>query len=448
VGYATHDHVTAITSTEILIEERELVSRPRRMPLRILIIGINYAPELTGIAPYTTAVAEHYARQGHRVRVITGLPHYPEWRRMSAPASSPGANPHVSRYWHFVPRRATALHRMLYEMTWLVSASRGVLRARADVVIGIVPNLSDGLLALLARRRWHARVGLVVKDLMGPAAAQSGYRGGAAVAGLTAKLERYIARRAGRIAIISSGFQRYLERGGVPAARFHRVRDWSHDSVPTESIQECRRRLGWSADDFVCLHAGNMGQKQGLETVLEAARLLQEKGIKVVFSGSGNDRSRLLRMARHHDVTNSAFLDLQPAGQYEAMLRAADVLLLNQRVSVGDMSLPSKLASYFASGRPVIAAVAADSEAASEVVKAKAGVVVPAGDPNALATAVLRLRDQPALAATFGAQGKVYADRFLTPEGALRGYDDFLDSVLEGTSKGVEMHTPGGEIWS
>jgi colanic acid biosynthesis glycosyl transferase WcaI len=404
----------------------DLVGIPPRM--RILIIGINYAPELTGIAPYTTAVAEHYARQGHAVRVITGSPHYPQWRRTRAPVPSSGANPDVHRYWHFVPSRANALARMLYEVTWLVSASRGVMRASCDVVIGIVPNLSDGLLALLAGRRWGARVGLVVKDLMGPAAAQSGYRGGGAVAGLTAAVEQYVARRADRIAVISGAFKRYLERRGVPAGHFQSVRDWTRNGPPSESVAECRKRLGW-ATDFVCLHAGNMGQKQGLDTVLEAADRLKETGVRFVLSGNGNDRTRLLELARRPGVRNISFLELQPPGQYEAMLRAADVLLLNQRASVGDMSLPSKLASYFASGRPVVAAVSLDSDVATEIRQSQAGIIVPPGDPTSLARAVLDLRDDPARADRLGLMGMEYATRSLGESPALAGYDAFLDRL-------------------
>jgi colanic acid biosynthesis glycosyl transferase WcaI len=416
-------------SSAIQTPETEGLERLKR--LQILIIGINYAPELTGIAPYTTAVAEHYAKQGHDVRVITGAPHYPEWRRQPAPSQPRGSNPMINRYWHFVPKRATAFSRMLYEATWLVSASRGALSARADVVIGIVPDLADGLLALMAGRRCGAPVGLVVKDLVGPAAAQSGYRGGKRVAGLTTKVEHLVVRKADRVAVISRGFRRYMEQGGVAPDRLQVVCDWTHDGTPSESISESRARLGWRQDDFVCLHAGNMGQKQGLDTVLEAAAMVSSQGIKIVLSGDGNDRMRLEEIVRRKEITNVSFRDLQPPGQYEAMLGAADVLLLNQRASVGDMALPSKLASYFASGRPVVAAVAADCEAACRVEEARGGIVVPPEDPVALANALITLRDSPELASETGASGKVYADRHLSPKSALAGYDVFLQSLIE-----------------
>src|SRR5438874_9925467 len=115
----------------------------------ILLIGINYAPELTGIGPYTTGLAEHFAEHGHAVRVITGVPHYPEWRRGRAPAGR-SSNPRVSRQWHYVPRSPTALGRMLYESSWLLSGTRVLGVRRPDVVFGVIPSLSGGVLAWLA----------------------------------------------------------------------------------------------------------------------------------------------------------------------------------------------------------------------------------------------------------------------------------------------------------
>src|SRR2546422_11098784 len=107
----------------------------------ILLIGINYAPELTGIGPYTTGLADHFAGQGHHVWVITGVPHYPEWRRGRAPSKG-SSNPTVSRQWHFIPRKPTAFGRMLYEASWLISGTRALWVRRPEVVIGVIPSLS------------------------------------------------------------------------------------------------------------------------------------------------------------------------------------------------------------------------------------------------------------------------------------------------------------------
>src|ERR1700674_4196922 len=150
-------------------------------------------------------MAEHFAGQGHDVQVITGIPHYPQWSRMEM-STEGGRNPYVQRFWHYIPRRPGAVGRMLYEVSWLFSASRGALRAHADVVIGIVPSLSGAFLGLMTARRNGAPLGLIVQDLMGQAAAQSGYRGGNLVAGITGALESFVLRRCDRIGVVSEAF--------------------------------------------------------------------------------------------------------------------------------------------------------------------------------------------------------------------------------------------------
>jgi glycosyltransferase involved in cell wall biosynthesis len=416
-------------------------SKKRDPALRVLVVGINYAPELTGIGPYTTGLAEHFASQGHSVRVVTGLPHNPTWRRMPTTPIVRGSNPTIFRRWHFIPRRPSAAGRMLYEATWLLSASHALLAPPCDVVIGIIPSLSGGMVAHLVGRRFRVPVGLVFQDLIGPAASQSGYQGAGRVARVTRQIERFLARRTDQIAVIADGFRQYLYDAGVPASRIMRVRNWVNVGAATESIAETRRRLGWAPSDFVCLHAGNMGRKQDLENVLRAAHLLSRDGIKIVLSGDGNDRIRLLDWARREGVMGVSFLALQPPGRFEAMLQASDVLILNQRPSVVEMALPGKLTSYFASGRPVVAAVTPQSDAAREIIAAGAGLVVAPGDPAALAQALSALKGSQEAAERMGIAGKEYARRYLTRATALAEYDRFLARLLQSRQASVERRS-------
>jgi colanic acid biosynthesis glycosyl transferase WcaI len=398
--------------------------------LRILIFGINYAPELAGIAPYTTGLAEHFASEGHHVEVITGIPHYPQWRPQPTSGSINGTNPTVRRYRHYVPRKANAVGRAAYETTWLLSAARSLRRVRPDVVIGVIPSLSGGILASLAARRLKVPFGLIFQDTMGAAASQSGYAGAAKLATTIQSIEGRLCRRAGAIAVVADGFRGYLEHLGAEPTRIHRVRNWVRWTEPSETRSQTRARLGWREDEFICLHAGNMGRKQGLDNLLATANLLRSEPVRVVLAGGGNDRERLGKIARGLDLENVTFLDVQRSGSYECMLRAADVLVVNQRASVGDMALPSKLTSYFASGRPVIAAVSTASETAREVRSSRGGVVVPADIPEELGQAVLRLKDDPAAAVTLGESGRRYSAQNLERHAVLAQFDRFLGTLV------------------
>jgi glycosyltransferase involved in cell wall biosynthesis len=174
-----------------------------------------------------------------------------------------------------------------------------------------------------------------------------------------------------------------------------------------------------------------MGQKQGLSNLIETAKLLESKRIRFVLVGDGNDKPHLVAKTKDLGLKNVSFVPLQPNGLYESMLRAADVLLLNQRASVKDMALPGKLTSYFASGRPVIAAIAPGSDADREIRKSQAGISVPPDDPAALASAVLSLRHDPARGDRLGLAGIEYAKRLLAKSQAFAAYDVFLDRLAD-----------------
>lgn len=400
---------------------------------KILIIGINYRPETTGIAPYTSDMAEHLAASGHRVTVITGFAHYPAWRhepgehRMRAVESRGGVR--VIRRRHYVPGSQSAMRRAAYEGTFLV---HGALSRpeRPDVVFGVIPSLSGGLLARIFAARARAPYGLVFQDLMAPAARQSGIGGGSRVAGATSVLERWATAKARTVAIASDNFRQYLREIGVDESRIFDLPNWSHLGAPTADRAATRDRLGWPPDRSVVLHAGNMGLKQGLEQVVEAARRADALASPVLFvlMGEGSQRAALEAQAR--GIERLRFLPFQPESEVPNILEAADVFLVSERATVIDMSLPSKLTSYFAAGRPIVAAVPSDGSTAREILQAGAGVVVPIGDAEALNRAVADLKDDPERASKLGAAGRRYAESALDLTGARARIDRLLEQTL------------------
>jgi colanic acid biosynthesis glycosyl transferase WcaI len=314
---------------------------------------------------------------------------------------------------------------------------------RPDVILGTCPSLAGGALASTASKIFAAPFALIFQDLMGQAARQSGVPGGVRVATTVKKAELALARRAGAVGIIAEGFRAYLEEGGVPSVKIHRLRNWTRRTEASATVPETKRRLGWRDDDFICLHGGNLGRKQGLDNLLSAAVLLRDEGVRIVLSGDGNDRERLERKARELCLDNVQFIDLQGPGQWEALMEASDVLLVNQRPSVTDMSLPSKLTSYFAAGRPILAAASADSETAREIKAAGAGMVVPPDNPEAVRDAIRALKASCA-AADLGASGRGYAKAVLSQDAALVEYDRFLQAALNsGQRRPLSVSTGG-----
>jgi glycosyltransferase involved in cell wall biosynthesis len=154
--------------------------------------------------------------------------------------------------------------------------------------------------------------------------------------------------------------------------------------------------------------------------------------MRFVLLGDGNQREQLEELAA--DLPNVQFLPSQTDSDYAAALAAADVLLLSQRSSVADMSLPSKLTSYCAAGRPIVATVRTDGATYREIQQTGAAVVVPSGDPDALLRAVAEIRNDPALAARLGAAGASYASTALAPSEGLERGRRFVEGMLASKS--------------
>lgn len=409
----------------------------------ILIVGIYYRPEKTGIAPYTTAVAEHLASRQAQVVALTGLPHYPAWQifrqyRGKVRMRERLSGVDVRRLRTYVPTRQTAFRRGLYEASYGVQAIT-VVGLSPDVVLGVIPTLAGGAAAAFHAARSKVPLGLIVQDLTGPAAAQSGMPGGGGrVARLTSRLERCVLRRADRIASVSEGFWRYMEEAGIDPARLVRLPNWTNMPGAATPPARTRRELGWPVDAPVILHAGNMGLKQGLEHVVAAADVAQSARpeLRFAFMGEGSQRGTLERRAV--GLRNVSFHEPRYGEQFADALAAADILLVNERASVLDMSLPSKLTSYFAAGRPVLAAVAPGGVTAREVERSGGGIVAPAENPAALLDAIERLTRDEALARRLADCGRRYAEVELSAPAGLSKAEGFVTDLLRAGHNGAQ----------
>lgn len=398
---------------------------------RLLVVSTNYAPELTGIGPYATQLAEHWAASGARTDVLTGMPHYPAWRvderyrgRWRAQESREGVTVHRRR--HYVPPRQSALRRAWFEASVLLHGTLAPPPGRPDAVISQMPSLAGGVMgARIARRHGVPHIP-VVQDLMGAAAAQSGIRGGGRAAAVAGAAERYALRDAAVVGVIHESFVPGVLALGVDPARIRVVPNWTHVERPSADRAATRARLGWREGTQVLLHSGNMGLKQGLDVLIDLARLAPD--IRVVLMGDGNQREGLRERAG--GLPNVDFLPPAGADDFTDVLAAADVLAVTQRASVLDMSVPSKLTSYFVSGRPVVASVADEGGTADEVRRSGAGVLVAPEDPAALLDAVRKLAGDPEAADALGAHGPDYVAQHLSREAGLARFDALLTEVL------------------
>ena len=406
-----------------------------RQTLRITILGINYAPEPTGNAPYTASLAEGLAAAGHSVSVITGYPHYPEWdlkEGYSGWTRSETINGvSIKRLRHYVPRTPNAASRLHMELSF---GLRLVLARwhRPDVVLVVSPALFSSAMAILRIRSFPNRpaVGLWVQDLYSRGVVETG-AGAGKLGALASKIESRILRSADGVVAIHDRFKSHMVRSlRVPPSNVRVIRNWTHLPVsPSSGVPEMRSKLGWRTEDIVVLHAGNMGKKQGLENVVAAAKLAQKQKspVRFVLMGDGNQRRSLEAMAV--GVDNLEFVDPLPGSEFMLALAAADILLVNELPDVKDMAVPSKLTSYFNAGVPVIAATGSESVTAMEISASKGGIRVDAADPQALLVAAETLGRDKKAAHELAECGLRFRYETLSEEAALGHYDDFVSSL-------------------
>lgn len=408
---------------------------------RVTIVGLHYSPERSGNAPYTTSLARGLTAAGHRVHVVTGFPHYPEWKRHDGytgwrrPEIREGVS--IMRLQHYIPRKPTGLRRLVMELTF---GFRAVMAnwEHPDVIILVSPALlSTGLAAVRARLSRNRTPFLVwVQDLYSRGLVETNMATGP-VASLALRLESAILGSADGIVAIHERFRTYIVNTlGVVTGEVRVIRNWTHlPTSPGDGQLEFRNKMGWHDDDIIVLHAGNMGKKQGLMNVVEAARLAEREGssVRFVLMGDGNQRAGLESASA--GLKNVSFVDSLPGPDFMTALTAADILLVNELPGVKDMSVPSKLTSYFNAGVPVLAATDSGSVTAEEVTAADSGLLVPADNPAALLNAAESMAaDQDGLK-RMGANGLQFRLNELSEEAAMATYNDFVTSLASSRSR-------------
>jgi glycosyltransferase involved in cell wall biosynthesis len=292
--------------------------------------------------------------------------------------------------------------------------------------------VSPVLLTVLAGLRWKRRgrtaLGVVTQDLYSRALTETGIAS-AGAGRVAAKLEGWLLARADGVAVVHEQFGDGLVALGVDRERVTVIRNWSHVEAGTADRTATRRALGWGDDEIVVLHAGNMGLKQGLENVVDTARLADERAapVRFVLLGDGNQRAALEE--RGAGVGRLQFLDPLPGDRFPDALAAADVLLVNEATTVAEMSVPSKLTSYFSAGRPVVAASWERSAAAAEIRRSGGGERVDPGRPEDLLDAVRGIAEDPARAEALATAGRAYAHDHLGAAAAHRDYQRWVESL-------------------
>ncbi|MEB3356765.1 MAG: WcaI family glycosyltransferase [Synechococcales bacterium] len=408
--------------------------------MRILIYSYNYHPEPIGIAPLMTQLAEGLVRRGHEVRVVTGMPNYPQRQIYEAYQNKfylteirNGVT--IQRSYVWIRPKPGLLTRMLLDgsfvLTSLVQALRGW---RPDIILLTVPPLPVCVPAALLGFLYSCPVVLNLQDILPEAAVQVGLIKNKLAIRVFEALERFAYRSANTISVIADGFVKNLLEKGVPPEKVVCIPNWVdvNEIRPLPPLDNPFRRELGLADQFVVMYSGNIALTQGLETVIGAASILQQfPNIVFVIVGEEKAIAQLRQACLQRKLTNVKLLCFQPREMLPQMLAAANVGLIVQKANVVSFNMPSKTQVLLASGRPIIASVPTGGTAASAVWQSGGGLVVPPEAPQALADAILDLYQNPLKAKILGDRGRQYALKHYAFEEALKRYETLFEDVLD-----------------
>jgi colanic acid biosynthesis glycosyl transferase WcaI len=398
--------------------------------VRILIHGLNFAPELVGVGKYTGEMAEWLAGRGHEVRAVTAPPFNPAWKvargfsswrysREVCLRAEGGLT--VLRCPLWVPQRPSTAKRILHLASFAFASALVMLRQiswKPEVVLVVEPTLFCLPAALITGRFCQAKTWLHVQDFEADAAFELGLAQSMALRSAIQWIEKKSMAAFDRVSTISEKMLGKLVGKGVERSDCCLFPNWVDTSAifPLAEPSPLRAELGISRHEVVALYAGTMGRKQGLEMLGEAAcRLERCEGLRFVFCGEGPGKSILAGVT--NKLTNVQWIPLQPLNRLNHLLNLADLHLLPQKADAADLVMPSKLTGMLASGRPVVAASRPGTQLA-EVVEG-CGVVVAPDDAQAFARGIEQLAEDRRLREKLGARAREYALAELGKESVL-----------------------------
>ena len=384
---------------------------------RLLVVALNYAPELTGIGKYVGEMTEWLAARNVEIRVVTAPPYYPTWSVKPGYSASryskeqlAGATVYRCPIW--VPQQPRGLTRILHLLSFAISSFPVILWQalcwRPDVVFMVEPPIGAAPGAWLAAKLSGARAWLHVQDLEIDAAFELGLLSAGLLSQAVLSAERSLMRRFDHVSNISRGMHARLRAKGVAENRIIFFPNWVDMGLihPLTGENPLRKELEIDGDTSVVLYSGNMGEKQGLEVIVDVARRFSaDRHVLFLLCGDGVARGRVSRAAAKLD--NVRLIPLQPLSRLNELLNLADIHLVPQRAAAEDLALPSKLGAILASGRPVVATARSGSDIARFA--GSGGLVVPPADVVAFESAIRRLLNDAALRRELGAAGRACA---------------------------------------
>lgn len=337
------------------------------MTKSILLIGYNFSPEPTGIGKYSGEMIEWLCNKGYECTVLTTYPYYPFWKVQEPYFDKrffyttedqflkSGGKIKIHRCPIYVPKNPTGMERMLLDFSFLVSALIKIIQLiplkKFDFVITVVPSFQFGILGVLYKTFRKTKFLYHIQDLQIEAAQDLNLIKSKLLIRSMLTVEKFILKKADYISTISKGMVSKVKKKS--SKEIYLLENWVDTSFfkPIDKNESLKIEFGFNSKDKVVLYSGAMGEKQGLEMILQSANSLREDpNLKFLLCGSGPYSIKLKSMAKELGLTNVVFLPLQPMDRFNEILNMADLHLIIQKSQTSNLVMPSKLTTILAVG--------------------------------------------------------------------------------------------------
>jgi colanic acid biosynthesis glycosyl transferase WcaI len=406
--------------------------------MNLLVLCPHFAPDVAPTGEVMSAIAAALADRGHRLHVVTALP----WYRHHKVEDGWGGRPWrtettdwgwITRLHPFptdktnIPARAVAFG----GFTAMSVVAATATRMRPDAVMVMSPPLPLGVAGWLAATFRRAPFVFNIQDVFPDVAVELGAITNPRVIAAASALEKFLYRRSDAVTVLSEDLRDNVggKLGTHRPERVHVIPNFvdTERIAPADRMNSYREQYGLG-DRTVVLYAGNVGLSQSLDLLVEAARRFRDRDdVVFVVNGGGSAKDALVESAAGLD--NLKFVEMQPRERLPEVLAAGDLHVVPLKRGLARSSVPSKLYSILAAGRPVLASVDAGTEVATTIERALAGVSVPPEDPDAFCAALTDLLDDPARRTAMGESGRAFVEGWVSPAAVGASYETLFEQV-------------------
>lgn len=355
----------------------------------ILFVNQYFPPDATNSAYLLGELTEDLAEH-HEVWVIAGRPSYNQEAGTQPPA---GVRLRYAISTGF--GRASMVGRLVNYISFVASALlRALLAPRADLVVTMTDPPIVGAVGYVASLRHRCPFAIICQDVFPDIAVAVGKLRNRGVIAVWTWLNRWLRNRSARVFVVGRDMKQKLEAQGTPAEKLTYIPNWAAIQDGPEKASKIREQMGWK-DQFIVMHAGNVGIPQNLPALIDAAyHLRNERDVLIVVLGDGAMKTELQRRTAGLHLENVVFLSHRPKDEAQALMAAAGVHVVSLAPGLWGCAAPSKMYGIMTTGRPIIAAVEEGSEPALLVAEARCGIRVEPGDVRALAEAIMQIKDE------------------------------------------------------